>query len=158
MPGMSRSAARRSLNVWPGWVDALSTLVMVIIFVLMVFVIAQTYLSATLSGREQALQRLTQQVAELADLLEDDAVLGHVCDTLRRRKAKPTDKVTFAIQGETPFYPVESDLWHDWWRDFRRALGADNPGRPARRTQVESGRLVPCLASGELVEPAATHP
>ena len=66
---MSRSAARRTLNVWPGWVDALSTLVMVIIFVLMVFVIAQTYLSAALSGREQALQRLTQQVAELADLL-----------------------------------------------------------------------------------------
>jgi chemotaxis protein MotB len=66
---MSRSATRRTLNVWPGWVDALSTLVMVIIFVLMVFVIAQTYLSAALSGREQALQRLTQQVAELADLL-----------------------------------------------------------------------------------------
>lgn len=66
---MSRSAARRTLNVWPGWVDALSTLVMVIIFVLMVFVIAQTYLSAALSGREQALHRLTQQVAELADLL-----------------------------------------------------------------------------------------
>jgi chemotaxis protein MotB len=66
---MSRSAARRTLNVWPGWVDALSTLVMVIIFVLMVFVIAQTYLSAALSGREQALQRLTQQVSELADLL-----------------------------------------------------------------------------------------
>jgi chemotaxis protein MotB len=68
---MSRSAAaaRRGLNVWPGWVDALSTLVMVIIFVLMVFVIAQTYLSAALTGREQALQRLTQQVSELADLL-----------------------------------------------------------------------------------------
>ncbi|HXV23659.1 MAG TPA: peptidoglycan -binding protein [Alphaproteobacteria bacterium] len=69
MPSLSRSAARRGVNVWPGWVDALSTLVMVIIFVLMVFVIAQTYLSAALSGREQALQRLTQQVAELADLL-----------------------------------------------------------------------------------------
>ncbi len=69
MPSVSRSAARRGVNVWPGWVDALSTLIMVIIFVLMVFVIAQTYLSAALSGREQALQRLTQQVAELADLL-----------------------------------------------------------------------------------------
>jgi chemotaxis protein MotB len=66
---MSRSAARRTLNVWPGWVDALSTLVMVIIFVLMVFVIAQSYLSAALSGRELALQRLTQQVSELAELL-----------------------------------------------------------------------------------------
>jgi chemotaxis protein MotB len=65
----SSAAARRGLNVWPGWVDALSTLVMVIIFVLMVFVIAQTYLSAALTGREQALQRLTQQVSELAELL-----------------------------------------------------------------------------------------
>jgi chemotaxis protein MotB len=66
----SRSSAnRRTLNVWPGWVDALSTLVMVIIFVLLVFVIAQTYLSAALSGREAALQRLNKQIAELADLL-----------------------------------------------------------------------------------------
>ena len=98
------------------------------------------------------------RLADLAGFLEDGAVLGHVCDALRNRKAKPTDKVTFAIQGETPFYPVESDLWHNWWRGFRRTLGADSPGRPARRTQAESSRLVPCLASGELVEPAATHP
>ncbi len=69
MPRISRGASWRTLNVWPGWVDALSTLLMVIIFVLLVFVIAQTYLSAALSGREQALQRLNQQIAELADLL-----------------------------------------------------------------------------------------
>ena len=69
MASLNRSASRRILNVWPGWVDALSTLVMVIIFVLLVFVISQTYLSATLSGREETLKRLNQQVAELADLL-----------------------------------------------------------------------------------------
>jgi chemotaxis protein MotB len=69
MRSLNRSASRRVLNVWPGWVDALSTLVMVIIFVLLVFVISQTYLSATLSGREETLKRLNQQVAELADLL-----------------------------------------------------------------------------------------
>ncbi len=69
MASLNRGASRRTLNVWPGWVDALSTLVMVIIFVLLVFVISQTYLSATLSGREETLKRLNQQVAELADLL-----------------------------------------------------------------------------------------
>ena len=58
--------ARRTVDIWPGWVDALSTLVMVIIFVLLVLVISQTYLSATLSGREETLKRLNQQVAELA--------------------------------------------------------------------------------------------
>jgi chemotaxis protein MotB len=69
MPGPNSRNRRPAINVWPGWVDALSTLVMVIIFVLMVFVIAQSYLSAALSGREEALQRLNQQVAELANLL-----------------------------------------------------------------------------------------
>ena len=43
MASLNRHASRRTLNVWPGWVDALSTLVMVIIFVLLVFVISQTY-------------------------------------------------------------------------------------------------------------------
>ncbi|MEI6557810.1 MAG: peptidoglycan -binding protein [Rhodospirillaceae bacterium] len=57
------------MNIWPGWVDALSSLIMVIIFVLMIFVVAQFYLAHTLSGRDQALVRLNQKIAELSDLL-----------------------------------------------------------------------------------------
>ena len=57
------------LNPWPGYVDALSTLLMVIIFVLLVFVLAQAFLSVALSGRDRALDRLNHQVAELSDLL-----------------------------------------------------------------------------------------
>ncbi|MDN3563856.1 peptidoglycan -binding protein [Paeniroseomonas aquatica] len=57
------------LDAWPGYVDALSTLLMVIIFVLMVFVLAQGFLSVALSSRDRALDRLNQQVAELAELL-----------------------------------------------------------------------------------------
>ncbi len=57
------------LNPWPGYVDALSTLLMVIIFVLLVFVLAQAFLSVTLSGQDRALQRLGRQVAELTDML-----------------------------------------------------------------------------------------
>ncbi len=58
-----------ALNPWPGYVDALSTLLMVIIFVLLVFVLAQAFLSVTLSGQDRALQRLGRQVSELGDLL-----------------------------------------------------------------------------------------
>ncbi len=58
-----------ALNPWPGYVDALSTLLMVIIFVLLVFVLAQAFLSVTLSGQDRALQRLGRQVSELSDLL-----------------------------------------------------------------------------------------
>ena len=58
-----------ALNPWPGYVDALSTLLMVIIFVLLVFVLAQAFLSVALTGRDRALDRLNRQVAELTDLL-----------------------------------------------------------------------------------------
>ncbi len=61
--------ARRSTNYWPGFVDALSTLVMVVIFVLLVFMVAQFFLSSALSGRDAALARLTQQINQLTDLL-----------------------------------------------------------------------------------------
>jgi len=70
---MAAPAAARGrrgyFDPWPGYVDVLSTLLMVVIFVLMVFVIAQVFLSRALSGRDEALARLNQQVAELGDLL-----------------------------------------------------------------------------------------
>ena len=59
----------RSTNIWPGFVDALATLLMVIIFLLLIFVLAQFFLGQALSGRDSALQRLETQVSELADLL-----------------------------------------------------------------------------------------
>jgi len=59
----------RNTNIWPGFVDALATLLMVIIFLLMIFVLAQFFLGQALSGRDSALQQLESQVSELADLL-----------------------------------------------------------------------------------------
>ncbi len=64
-----RGGGNESLNAWPGYVDALSTLLMVIIFVLLVFVLAQAFLSVALSGRDQALDRVNRQMAELSDML-----------------------------------------------------------------------------------------
>ena len=64
-----RGAAREEVNAWPGYVDALSTLLMVIIFVLLVFVLSQGFLSVSLSSRDQALDQLNRQASELAELL-----------------------------------------------------------------------------------------
>lgn len=61
--------ARSTMNIWPGFVDALATLLMVIIFLLMIFVVAQFYLNDALIGRDKALDKLNQQVLELAELL-----------------------------------------------------------------------------------------
>src|ERR1700756_5759983 len=64
-----RGGSSDTLNPWPGYVDALSTLLMVIIFVLLVFVLAQAFLSVALSGRDRALDRVNRQIAELSDML-----------------------------------------------------------------------------------------
>ena len=78
---MAGSSERRrgrggNLDVWPGYVDALSTLLMVIIFVLLVFVLAQGFLSVALSSREKSMDQLNLRVAELAELLSLEAAQG----------------------------------------------------------------------------------
>ena len=68
MAGFTRRA-RRTVDIWPGWVDALSTLLIIIIFVLLVFVIGQFYLGQALTGRDNALAALNKQVAQIGDML-----------------------------------------------------------------------------------------
>ncbi len=69
MRSFARTPSRREINVWPGWVDALSSLIMVIIFVLLVFVIGHFFLAHALTGRDERLERLSQRLADLTELL-----------------------------------------------------------------------------------------
>ena len=75
-----RRSAGNGLDAWPGYVDALSTLLLVIIFVLLVFVLGQAFLSVALSGRQKALERLSEQVTELSQMLS----LEHTKETALR--------------------------------------------------------------------------
>ncbi len=59
----------RTVDYWPGFVDALSTLLLVFIFLLTVFVVAQFFLSREISGKDTALERLNSQIAELTEIL-----------------------------------------------------------------------------------------
>jgi chemotaxis protein MotB len=65
----SRRRSRSTTNVWPGYVDALSALLMLVIFMLLVYVVSQLYLSQTLSDRDNQLARLNAQLNELSELL-----------------------------------------------------------------------------------------
>lgn len=67
---LARRHRRPGIDIWPGFVDALSQLLMVIIFVLLIFTGAQFFLVSALSGRDAQLSRLNQQVAELTGLLD----------------------------------------------------------------------------------------
>ena len=66
---LSRGRRERTLDYWPGFVDALSTLVLGIIFLLTVFVVVQFVLSQEVTGKDTALQRLSARIAQLTDLL-----------------------------------------------------------------------------------------
>ena len=59
----------RRVDYWPGFVDALSTLLLAIIFLLSVFVLAQFLLSQEISGKDAVLNRLNQQINQLTELL-----------------------------------------------------------------------------------------
>src|SRR5918997_3493928 len=71
MPGMAsgRRGRRSEMNYWPGFVDALSTLLLAIIFLISVFMLGQFFLARELSSRDTVLDRLNRQISELTDLL-----------------------------------------------------------------------------------------
>lgn len=56
-------------DYWPGFVDALATLLLVVIFLLSLFVLAQFALSNALNDKDEEVSRLTSQIAQLADQL-----------------------------------------------------------------------------------------
>ena len=64
-----RHRLNESTNIWPGFVDVLATLLIVIIFILMVFTVSQIYLSDAISGRDKALDNLRNQINELSKIL-----------------------------------------------------------------------------------------
>jgi chemotaxis protein MotB len=70
VPGSSSRRRQSAINYWPGFVDALAALLVVVVFLIMVFALAQFFLSEALSGRDDALSKLNRQVDELARMLD----------------------------------------------------------------------------------------
>lgn len=59
----------RAIDIWPGFVDALASVLIVFIFMLLVFVLAQFYATWELAGREATISRLERSIDELARTL-----------------------------------------------------------------------------------------
>ncbi len=101
---LSRGRRYEPVNYWPGFVDALSTMLLVIIFLLSVFMLAQFFLSREVSGRDEALVKLNRQIEELTNLLalertqksSDEikiATLTATLDTAEREQKRLKDQV-----------------------------------------------------------------
>ena len=65
----ARRGRQRQIDYWPGFVDALSTMLLAIIFLLSVFMLAQFFLAREVTGKDTALTKLNRQVEELTSLL-----------------------------------------------------------------------------------------
>lgn len=88
---MSRGRNKRGADYgefWPGYVDALSTLLLVVMFLMSIFMLAQYFATQEASGKDTALERLNRQIAELTNLL-----------SLERGKAKDAGDQIASLQA-----------------------------------------------------------
>ncbi len=123
---MAYSSTRRRDNrvdQWPGFVDALATLLLVFIFLTSLFMIAQFFLSREVSSRDTVLTRLNAQISELTELL-----------ALERSSRSDVEDTLAALQAsefcEQPLAPRTAQLRSRLRQQFApfhddRALGDD---------------------------------
>jgi chemotaxis protein MotB len=125
---MAYGRARRSGDYgefWPGYVDVLSTLLLVVTFLLSIFMLSQYFVTEEVSGKDSALRRLNRQIAELTSLL-----------SMEKGKSKQAEDQLAALQASLASLRDESV------RLSGLALGGDDKLRSAeRRISALSGEL-----------------
>jgi chemotaxis protein MotB len=146
--GGARRARGGALNAWPGYVDALSTLLMVIIFVLLVFVLAQGFLSVALTSRDRALDRLNRQVSELGELL---ALERGSAEELRGSLARTTEELRAAAASRDALMRQIAGL-----REERDRFGAERDSVHSERDRLAARLADLDLASRGAAERVAT--
>jgi chemotaxis protein MotB len=138
---LTRSRGRRpSIDIWPGFVDALAQLLMVIIFILLVFTVGQFYLSDALSGRDEALKQLQQKISALADEL---ALEKQTSETLRGNTASLAAQLKAALDERDALTAklaaagsAEGQL-SDQTKDLQNRLAAEQQTSQAAKAEVE---------------------
>ena len=136
-----RGHGGNGLDAWPGYVDALSTLLMVIIFVLLVFVLAQAFLTVTLSGRSHELDKANQQLAALADAL-----------SLERGKSAELQLSVSQLGKELSARASERDRLAAQLADTNRILQAANVANSQLQTQLTEASGQATATKAELAD------
>jgi chemotaxis protein MotB len=102
-----RRRTESSLNIWPGFVDALSSLLIIVIFLLTLFALAHVTANALISGRDQALDQLRRQLSELSDVLRLERLSS---DDLKRSLAEMSASLQAAQTERDQLRAQRSDL------------------------------------------------
>ena len=123
------SRRRRSVDIWPGFVDALSALLMVVIFVLLLFSLGQFLLTDALVGRDRALDLLRSRIAELSDVLSVE----------RKEKAELQSRVSNLSAKLAEVSTVRDELDSQLQSMAARAESADARARDLQ-SELETAR------------------
>ena len=138
---IARNRGRRSsIDIWPGFVDALAQLLMVIIFILLVFTVGQFYLSDALSGRDEALKDLQQKISQLADQLAlerqtSEALRGNAASLSAQLKAAEAERD--ALNAKLAEAAATAGTASDQTKELQAKLTAEQQTSQAARAQVE---------------------
>ncbi len=125
----------QGVDYWPAFVDALSTMLLVFVFLLAVFMMAQFFLSREVSGRDDALTRLNRQIADLTDLLALEKVTG-------RGRDDAISVLTTTLEGAR----TEADKL----RAEAGALGGAAAGAAAAQRAVDAERALSARAAAQV--------
>lgn len=113
----ARSRRSQVTNYWPGFVDALTSLLLVIVFLLSLFMLAQSFLGVEVQNKDTALSRLNSQIAQLTDMLQ-----------LQRGKATDLQSQLTALQATLATTTSERDKL----QGQVASLGTGNAGKDAK--------------------------
>lgn len=138
--GRSRRGERH-IDYWPGFVDALSTLLMVFVFLLSVFVLAQFVLTQEIGSKDDAMARLQAQIRELTDLLalerasdaETDSQMGALRASLLRleQERDVLREAAIAVAGPEEIAAAESRS-----AELARELGQEKDAAAQAAAQI----------------------
>lgn len=142
---MARTRGRHRGNYgefWPGYVDVLSTLLLVVTFLLSVFMVAQFYVAQESSGKDSALKRLTRQLSELTGLL-----------SLEKGKSKSAEDELSALQASLSSLRAENTRLSGvaGLGDERAAAADAKAAMLAKSLEDEKGMSVEALSKVDLL-------
>jgi chemotaxis protein MotB len=165
MASLSRSRRSQVTNYWPGFVDALSSLLLVIIFLLSIFMLTQFFLGQEIQGKDTAMSRLNSQIAELTELLNlerssNEDITGDLVALQATLGTMTTERDTLAAQvagfgsgddgkdAQIEALTTDLETQRDLSSDAMAQLALLNQQLTALRTQI--GALEEALNASEV--------
>ena len=107
-----RPSHHRTADIWPGFVDALGSLIIILMFVLLVFVVGQFFLGQQLSGKKEEVTALNTQIASLTDALKleqisNDQMQNHVAALVAELETASQKAHLFGVCKKRTYSPDE---------------------------------------------------